>query len=274
MNLELRCLNAILRHEPRPAGPCRARTPAAIDAASADRFVYVGTYTGPGVPPDGREPSTARGIYVFRMRASDGHLTLVQVAPTDNPSYLALDPTLTHLYCANQNDLVDGVPAGRVSAYAVSATNGTLTFLNHLSQFPADPRHAPGAPERARVGRVRPHRVRRAPIGRGVRAGAGPKPGGVVPSAPCPSGKGRAPRCPLGTRLAQRSVPRRRATPSCGAMCPGTSSPSSHRSPPGDLVSCFGLVHSTSSASAQKRCSPPYRAAQSDEIPVERGALL
>jgi hypothetical protein len=37
---------------------------AAVDAPSADRFVYVGTYTGPGVPPDGHEPSTAGGIYV------------------------------------------------------------------------------------------------------------------------------------------------------------------------------------------------------------------
>jgi 6-phosphogluconolactonase len=110
--------------------PTAPPKPAAIGAPNEDRFVYVGTYTGPGVPPDGRKPGVARGIYVFRMRARDGHLTLVQVAATDNPSYLALDPTRTHLYCTNQNERVDGIPAGRVSAFAVSAADGTLAFLN------------------------------------------------------------------------------------------------------------------------------------------------
>jgi 6-phosphogluconolactonase len=124
---------------------------AAVDAPSTDRFVYVGTYTGPGVPPDGHAPSTARGIYVFRMRASDGHLTLVQVAATDNPSYLALDPTLARLYCTNQNDLTDGAPAGRVSAFAVSATDGTLTFLNTQPTHGTHPAHLSVHPSGAYV---------------------------------------------------------------------------------------------------------------------------
>jgi 6-phosphogluconolactonase len=115
--------------------------PAATDGPSADRFVYVGAYTGPGIAPEGRKPSRARGIYVFRMSARDGHLTLVQVVPTDNPSYLALDRSLTHLYCTNQNDLVDGAPSGRVSAFAVSATDGTLTFLNTRPTNGTHPAH-------------------------------------------------------------------------------------------------------------------------------------
>jgi len=110
-------------------------------APSTDRVVYVGTYTGPGVAPDGHAPSTAVGIYVFRMRASDGHLTLVQVVPTENPSYLALDPTLTHLYCTNQNDVVAGAPAGRVSAYAVNAADGTLAFLDTRPTNGTHPAH-------------------------------------------------------------------------------------------------------------------------------------
>jgi 6-phosphogluconolactonase len=117
------------------------RAPAATDVPSTDRVVYVGTYTGPGVPPEGHAPSTARGIYVFRMRASDGHLTLVQVVPTDNPSYLALDPSLTRLYCTNQNDVVDGAPAGRVSAYAVDAAAGTLSFLDTRPTHGTHPAH-------------------------------------------------------------------------------------------------------------------------------------
>src|SRR6202030_821481 len=54
------------------------------------RFVYVGTYTAPGVPPGGTHPSIALGIYVFKLRPSDGDLTLLQIVPAMNPSYLAL----------------------------------------------------------------------------------------------------------------------------------------------------------------------------------------
>src|SRR5438477_2264611 len=79
------------------------------DSDAAERFVYVGTYTAPGVPPGGTHPSTAVGIYVFRMNAHDGGLTPVQVVTTDNPSFLALDPSLTHLYSTNEN------VSGRVS---------------------------------------------------------------------------------------------------------------------------------------------------------------
>ena len=43
------------------------------------RFVYVGTYTAPGVPPGGTHPSTALGIYVFRMDPHDGDLTPIQL---------------------------------------------------------------------------------------------------------------------------------------------------------------------------------------------------
>jgi 6-phosphogluconolactonase len=90
------------------------------------RFVYVGTYTTPGIPPGGTHPSTALGIYVFRMDPEDGGLTLLQVVPASNPSFVALDPTLTHLYSVNE-DL-----AGRVSSYAINP-DGTLDFLNSAS---------------------------------------------------------------------------------------------------------------------------------------------
>src|SRR5205823_2694401 len=52
------------------------------------RFVYVGTYTAPGVPPGGIRPSTAVGIYVFKLRPNDGGLTPLQIVPAMNPSYL------------------------------------------------------------------------------------------------------------------------------------------------------------------------------------------
>ena len=93
------------------------------------RFVYVGTYTFPGTPPGGTHQSTAVGIYVFRMDPSDGGLTQLQVVEAENPSFVALDPTRTHLYSVNENDFPGGV-----SAYAINA-DGTLSFLNSA---PAD----------------------------------------------------------------------------------------------------------------------------------------
>jgi 6-phosphogluconolactonase len=95
-------------------------------SSAESRFVYVGTYTAPGVPPGGTHPSTAVGIYVFRMDPNDGGLTQVQIVPASNPSFVALDPVLTHLYSVNED------PAGHVSAYAINP-DGTLSFLNSAS---------------------------------------------------------------------------------------------------------------------------------------------
>ncbi len=118
------------------------------DDRAEDRFVYVGTYTAPGIAPGGHVPSTAVGIYVFRMNGDDGGLTPIEVVTTDNPSFLALDPSLTHLYSTNENG-ADGhnVPLGRVSAYAIDKRSGTLSLLNtaltngtfpaHLSVHPS-----------------------------------------------------------------------------------------------------------------------------------------
>jgi len=92
-------------------------------SAAQARFVYVGTYTAPGVPPGGTHPSTALGIYAFTMNPSDGSLTLFQTVPASNPSFLALDPSHSHLYSVNEDD------PGRVSAYALNA-NGSLTLIN------------------------------------------------------------------------------------------------------------------------------------------------
>ena len=51
----------------------------------------------------------------------------METVPAENPSFLALDPTLTHLYSVNEN------LAGRVSAYAIDPANGRLAFLNTQS---------------------------------------------------------------------------------------------------------------------------------------------
>jgi 6-phosphogluconolactonase len=97
-------------------------------SAGADaRFVYIGTYTAPNTAPGGEEPSKAEGIYVTQMDPYTGNLTPIQVVSASNPSYLALDASLTHLYSVNEDD------EGRLSAYTVDPASGTLTFLNSVS---------------------------------------------------------------------------------------------------------------------------------------------
>src|SRR5439155_24811631 len=117
------------------AAPSRERPSNDGEDRAEGRFVYVGTYTAPGTAPGGHRPSTAVGIYVFRMDADDGGLTPVQVVTTDNPSFLALDPSLTHLYSTNEN------VSGRVSAYAINRGNGRLSFLNTAASNGSFPAH-------------------------------------------------------------------------------------------------------------------------------------
>ena len=104
------------------AGQAPPRTP----ARGTGRLVYVGTYTAPGVPPGGTHPSTAVGIYAFRMRPHTGDLVPLpaRTVTASNPSYLALDPSLTHLYCANEDQ------EGQLSAFRINPATGGLTLLN------------------------------------------------------------------------------------------------------------------------------------------------
>ena len=63
----------------RPVAAAAAGKPKKKPNDAEARFVYVGTYTAPGVPPGGTHPSTAVGIYVFRMDPDDGGLTPLQI---------------------------------------------------------------------------------------------------------------------------------------------------------------------------------------------------
>src|SRR5438132_2688289 len=55
------------------------------DGKSApSRYVYVGTYTKPNTAPGGVAPSTALGIYVFKMNGRTGGLSLIQVFDIEN----------------------------------------------------------------------------------------------------------------------------------------------------------------------------------------------
>jgi 6-phosphogluconolactonase len=86
---------------------------------AADYDVYVGTYT----------KGDSRGIYRVRLDGTTGKLTAKALsATTENPSFLALHPSGKYLYAANEIG-----PAGKVSAFSISADSGALTFLNDAS---------------------------------------------------------------------------------------------------------------------------------------------
>jgi 6-phosphogluconolactonase len=75
------------------------------------------------------------------MRVADGALVPVQVVPIDNPSFLALDASSSHLYATIENGLAGGQPGGRVAAYAVDAKTGRLEFIDAQSTAGTYPAH-------------------------------------------------------------------------------------------------------------------------------------
>ena len=87
----------------------------AITAQAAERYrVYFGTYTGNG----------SKGIYQCELDMRDGSLTEATLAAeTGNPSFLAFHPNGRFLYAVNEAEAT-------ISAFAIDATSGKLTFLN------------------------------------------------------------------------------------------------------------------------------------------------
>ena len=55
-----------------------------------------------------------------------GDLKLVQVVPASNPSFLALNPALTHVYAVNEDE-----PARQRVCHR-SGLNGQLVFINSV----------------------------------------------------------------------------------------------------------------------------------------------
>ena len=114
-------------------------TSGATRVSKPTSLAYVGCYTPNGL-----------GICLFRVEG-DGALTPIKAfttpnpSPTSvsatNPSWLAFDPSKTHLYVANEIDNFNGTSAGAVSAFSIDPANGHLTFLNTVSSEGAGPAH-------------------------------------------------------------------------------------------------------------------------------------
>lgn len=94
--------------------------------------LYIGTYSVRG----------SAGIYTAEIMLHSGKLELAgEPAPSENPSFLALDPKATHLYATNESADLDGQRGGALSSFAIDGEAGTLTFLNRQPSEGLTPLH-------------------------------------------------------------------------------------------------------------------------------------
>ena len=98
------------------------------------------TYTSPEGPELGR--GKGEGIYLFEMNRSTGALTERKVVTHDvNPTWVALDPSKSHLYVACEAGNFRGAHSGSVTAYSIEPASGDLTLLNTVSSGGGGPCH-------------------------------------------------------------------------------------------------------------------------------------
>jgi 6-phosphogluconolactonase (cycloisomerase 2 family) len=114
------------------------QTPDSRHGASA--LLYVGSYSSPQGPEGSK--GRGKGIYLFEMNRSTGALSQRALFENDaNPSWLALSPSRTHLYSANETDTYKGASSGSVSAYSIDRSSGRLTLQNTVASGGAGPAH-------------------------------------------------------------------------------------------------------------------------------------
>ncbi len=120
------------------SAPLRRAEAAKRRATDLSTFAYVGTYSSPEGPVG--SGSNGKGIYLFEVNPSDGSLEGGEVFPNAmNPSWLALNPGRTRLYCVNETHHYKGQASGSVSAYAIDRTTGRLKLLNTVSSQGSGP---------------------------------------------------------------------------------------------------------------------------------------
>ena len=94
---------------------------------STSKLMFVGTYTKTEPHVVGK----AEGIYAFALNDETGALTLLSTTTgLENPSFLTLSPSGSHLYAVSEVDEFDGLESGSIAAHSVDRTDGTLTLIN------------------------------------------------------------------------------------------------------------------------------------------------
>ncbi len=100
------------------------------DAKPKKLLVFVGTYTS----------GKSKGIYSYHLDLDSGALTPIGVAPSVNPSFVAIDPSHRYLYAVNETESFEGKPhTGGVSAFAIDPRTSELKALNAQASEGASP---------------------------------------------------------------------------------------------------------------------------------------
>lgn len=119
--------------------------PQLADRAGPTKLMaYVGTFSSPlkDMLPTQVDlpPGNGRGIHIFQVDRKTGKLTEAGVLELGtSPSCLAVDPSGTHLYSANETARIGPDKQGTVSAYSVDSKQGQLTHLNSVLSGGAGP---------------------------------------------------------------------------------------------------------------------------------------
>jgi 6-phosphogluconolactonase len=112
----------------------------AVHEARGPILVYVGAYSSPQGPEG--SVGNGNGIYLFEMNLETGALLQREIfSDASNPSWLALDPSRTHLYAAHETATFQGSHSGSVSAFSIDRPSGRLRLLNTVSSGGAGPAH-------------------------------------------------------------------------------------------------------------------------------------
>jgi 6-phosphogluconolactonase (cycloisomerase 2 family) len=120
--------------------PSLALTQGQVNSLNGSILAYVGTYSSPQGPEGSK--GNGQGIYLFQMNPATGALSKYGLFADDsNPSWLAFDPSRTHLYAATETATFQGTNTGSVSAFSIDRSNGHLAPLNTVSSQGAGPAH-------------------------------------------------------------------------------------------------------------------------------------
>lgn len=106
----------------------------------AQDLLYVGTYSERG----------SQGIYVLELDRATGQLTERQTLKDKaSPTFLTVHPNQKYLYAVYREGQDAQDQQGTVTAFAINATDGTLSKINEQSSEGADPCHVSIDPEGA-----------------------------------------------------------------------------------------------------------------------------
>src|SRR5262245_2048803 len=107
-----------------------ALTLAPVAAADSPVWVFVGTYTG----------KKSQGIYRVEFDPATGKLGTPQLAAeVTTPSFLAVHPNRTHLFCVCEVNDVKGQRGGGVTSFTLDPKSGELKQINQQSSVGAGP---------------------------------------------------------------------------------------------------------------------------------------